>query len=284
MTDEVSGGAASSPADMRMPASVDGVLCDASTATVPLYDDGLLRGDGAFEYVRCYAGRAFTLGEHLDRLERTCAALRLPCPRELLEAELAALLAWVGSVFADVRLVLTRGGRRLLIVEPLMEWSPARLALVEDRPRLVISGVKSLSYAGNMLARRLAQERGFDEALLITPDDRVLEVQQAAFFWVAPEGNLCTPPLGEGILDSITRRIVMAGLRVDERVCRAEDALAASEAFLAASAREIQPVAAIEGRAFADPPGPVTVSAMAAYRAAVEEELGLSAAELWSGR
>jgi len=269
---------------MRMPASVDGVLCDAATATVPLYDDGLLRGDGAFEYVRCYAGRAFTLGEHLDRLERTCAALRLPCPRELLEAELAALLAWVGSVFADVRLVLTRGGRRLLIVEPLMEWSPARLALVEDRPRLVISGVKSLSYAGNMLARRLAQERGFDEALLITPDDRVLEVQQAAFFWVAPEGNLCTPPLGEGILDSITRRIVMAGLRVDERVCRAEDALAASEAFLAASAREIQPVAAIEGRAFADPPGPVTVSAMAAYRAAVEEELGLSAAELWSGR
>ena len=271
------------PAPARA-ASVDGVLCDVSQATIPLYDDGLLRGDGAFEYLRCYAGRPFALVEHLDRMARTCATLRLPYPRELLEEEIAALLAWAGPVFTDLRLVLTRGGRRIAFLEPYLGWPPARLALVSDAPRLVLDGAKSLSYAGNMVARRVAEERGFGEALLIAPDGRVMEVQQAAFFWVTPQGDLCTPPLSDGVLDSITRRIVMKHLDVTERACRVEDALAAREAFLAGAAREIQAVGVIEGRVFEDPPGPVTRAADAAYRLEVERELGMSAAELWGGR
>jgi branched-chain amino acid aminotransferase len=265
-------------------ASVDGVLCDASAATIPLYDDGLLRGDGAFEYLRCYAGRPFKLVEHLDRMARTCATLRLPYPRELLEEEIAALLAWAGPVFTDLRIVLTRGGRRIVFLEPYLDWPPARLAFVSDTPRLVLDGAKSLSYAGNMVARRAAEERGFGEALLTTPDGRVMEVQQAAFFWVTPQGDLCTPPLSDGVLDSITRRIVMKHLDVTERACRVEDALAALEAFLAGAAREIQAVGVVEGRVFDDPPGPVTRQASAAYRLEVERELGMSAAELWGGR
>ena len=264
-----------------MPASVDGVLCDAEQATVPMYDDGLLRGDGAFEFMRCYAGRPFTLTEHLDRLARTCTTIRLPFPREQLEAEIAALLAWAGRVFMDMRIVLTRGGRRIVILEPYLDWPPAHLAFVTDSPRAVIAGAKSLSYAGNMLAKRLAGERGFWEALLTTPDGRVMEVQQAAYFWVTPQGDLCTPPLNEGILDSITRRIVMRHLQVSERVCHTEDALAAREAFVAGTAREVQAVAVIEGRVFDDLPGPLTRQAIAAYRAEVERQLGMGAAELW---
>ncbi len=266
----------------EMPASVDGVLCDARDATVPLYDDGLLRGDGAFEYLRCYAGRPFTLVEHLDRLARTCATLRLPYQRQLLEEEIAALLARAGPVFSDLRIVLTRGGRRIVFLEPHLDWPPARLAFVTDSPRLVLAGAKSLSYAGNMAAKRIAEERGFGEALLATPDGLVMEVQQAAFFWVTPQGDLCTPPLGDGILDSITRRVVMRRLPVTERSCRTEDALDAREAFLAGAAREIQAVAAIESRDFDDPPGPVTRRAVAAYRLEVEQKLGLSAEELWA--
>lgn len=265
-------------------ASIDGVLCDARQATIPMYDDGLLRGDGAFEYLRCYAGRPFTLVQHLDRLETTCATLRLPCARELLEQEIAALLAWAGPVFTDLRIVLTRGGRRIVFLEPYLDWPPSRLAFVTDTPRLVLAGAKSLSYAGNMLAKRVAEERGFGEALLTTPDGRVMEVQQAAFFWVTSQGELCTPPLGDGILDSITRRIVLKRLDVTERVCRTEDALAAEEAFLAGAAREIQAVGVIEGRVFDEPPGPVTRQATAAYRREVEMDLGLSAADLWDGR
>jgi branched-chain amino acid aminotransferase len=147
----------------------------------------------------------------------------------------------------------------------------------------VILGAKSLSYAGNMAARRRAQERGFSESLLVSLDGRVLEVQQAVFFWVDQEGALCTPPLSEGILDSITRRIVMDAMDVDERVCRREDALAAREAFIGASAREITAVAAIEEREFDEVPGPVTRQAVAAYRRAVERETGLSPEVLWGG-
>lgn len=268
----------------EMAASIDGVLCDAREATVPMYDDGLLRGDGAFEYLRCYAGRPFTLVEHLDRLARTCATLRLPYQRELLEAEIAALLAWAGPVFTDLRIVLTRGGRRIVFLEPHLDWPPACLAFVTDSPRLVLAGAKSLSYAGNMVARRIAEERGFGEALLTTPDGRVMEVQQAAFFWVTSEGEVCTPPLADGILDSITRRIVMRHLAVVERTCRTEDALGAAEAFLAGAAREVQAVGVVEDRVFDDPPGPVTGLAVAAYRREVERETGLSAADLWSGR
>ena len=268
-------------APAELAASVDGVLCDAREATVPVYDDGLLRGDGAFEFVRCYAGRPFTLVEHLDRMARTCATLRLPFPRERLEAEIGALLAWAGPVFTDMRIALTRGGRRIVVLEPFLDWPPAHLAFVTDSPRHVLSGAKSLSYAGNMLAKRIAEERGFWEALLTCPDGRIMEVQQAAFFWVTPQGELCTPPLSEGPLDSITRRIVMKHLDVSERACRTEDALAATEAFLAGTAREVQAVGVIEGRAFDDPPGPFTRQAIAAYRREVEEQLGMGAAELW---
>jgi branched-chain amino acid aminotransferase len=268
----------------EIPASIDGALCDAREATIPVYDDGLLRGDGAFEFLRCYAGAPFALAEHLDRLARTCATLRLPLDRALLKAEIAALLAWAGPVFADLRIALTRGGRRLIFLEPSLVRSPARLAFVLDSPRAVLGGTKSLSYAGNMLAMRIAQERGFDDALLTTADDRVLEVQTASFFWVTPEGELCTPPLSEGILDSITRRVVMMHLDVSERVCRARDALTAGEAFLAGTSREVQAVGVIEDRVFGEAPGPVTRRAIAGYRAEVETRLGMSAAELWGGR
>jgi len=275
---------ASGTADI--PASVDGVLCDAREATIPVYDDGLLRGDGAFEFVHCYAGRPFTLAEHLDRLAQTCATIRLPYPREQIEAEIVALLAWAGPVFAGLRIVLTRGGRRIVFLEPSpdLDSPPAHLAFVTDSPRLVLAGAKSLSYAGNMLAKRKAQERGLGEALLTTPDGHVMEAQQAAFFWVTAQGDLCTPPLSEGILDSITRRVVMKHLAVAEHVCRTQDALAAQEAFLAGTAREIQAVGVIEGRVFDDPPGPVTRQAIAAYRREVEQQMGMSAAELWGGR
>lgn len=267
-----------------IPASVDGVICDAREATIPVYDDGLLRGDGAFEYVHCYAGRPFMLAEHLDRLARTCATIRLPYPRERLEAEIGALLASAGPIFAGMRIVLTRGGRRIVSLEPAPDSSPVPLAFVTDSPRLVLAGAKSLSYAGNMLAKRMAQERGFGEALLTTPGGHVMEAQQAAFFWVTTQGDLCTPPLSEGILDSITRRVVMKHLAVTECVCRTQDALAAREAFLAGTAREIQAVGVIEGRVFDDPPGLVTRRAVAAYRREVEQQLGMSAAELWAGR
>ena len=202
---------------------VGGRLCTVGEATVPASDDGLLRGDGAFELVRVYCGRPFTLAEHLARLERSCATVRLACNREQLERDIDAIVAALGPESYDLRVVLTRGGQRLVFAEPMPPvLDRLRLALVVDTPRHVLAGAKTLSYAGNMLAKRLAIERGFDEALLVTPEGRILELQTASFFYVDRDGALCTPPLSDEILDSVTRRVLFRRLTVEERSCTRE--------------------------------------------------------------
>jgi branched-subunit amino acid aminotransferase/4-amino-4-deoxychorismate lyase len=138
-------------------------------------------------------------------------------------------------------------------------------------PTRVLDGVKSLSYGANMLCTRLAQERGFDEALLVTPHGRVLEAPTSSLFWVATDGTLCTPPLDEHILASITRDRVVKLLEVEERACTLDDLAAGSEAFLASTIREVQSIAAVEDIEFEE--GPRTREAARAFRAHVEGEL-----------
>jgi branched-chain amino acid aminotransferase len=227
-------------------ASIDGTVMAAADATIPATDEGLLRGDGVFEVMRLYAGRPFALDEHLERMEGSAANLRLPADVASLRADVEALLAQAGPVDALLRLVLTRGGRRLALIEPLPEHpSSIRLATVTYAPTRVLDGIKSLSYGGNMLATRLAREKGADEALLVTPHGRVLEAPTSTFFW-AGGGTLRTPPLSDHILDSITRRLLLEVVDVVEEPCALDDLGGADEAFLASTVREVQPIAAID--------------------------------------
>jgi branched-chain amino acid aminotransferase len=229
-------------------ASVDGEVMLAAEAMIPATDEGLLRGDGAFEVVRVYDGTPFALEEHLARLERSAANLRLPVDLESVRADAHRLLARAGPgpPHETVRIVLTRGGRRLLLTEPLSP-SPARLRLgsITYSPVRVLDGVKSLSYAANMLASRLARERGFDEALLVTPHGRVLEAPTSSIFWIKDQ-TVLTPPLDEHILASITRRIVIELTGARESPCTLDDLFAADEAFLASTTREVHPIAAVD--------------------------------------
>src|SRR4029077_3123249 len=123
-----------------------------------------------------------------------------------------------------LRLVVTRGGHRLALIQAGPDYPPTvSLRVVENVPPRVLAGIKSLSYAGNMLASRLAKERGFDEALLVTPHGRVLEAPTSSIFWVDERGTLCTPPLDEHILASITRAAVLQMLDVEERTASLDD-------------------------------------------------------------
>jgi branched-chain amino acid aminotransferase len=255
--------------------SVDGRIAPSGELTIPATDEGLLRGDGVFEVVRVYDGVPFALTEHLDRLERSGANLRLPeVFRAELEDEIPELLEARGGASFDgvLRVVVTRGGRRLLLTEPAAP-KPAgvRLGVVTYAPTRVLDGVKSLSYGANMLCTRLAQERGFDEALLVTPHGRVLEAPTSTLFWVDREGTLCTPPLDEHILASITRDKLMKLFEVEERPCTLDNLSAASEAFLASTIREVQSIGAVEDVELEE--GPRTREAAAAFRRHVEEEL-----------
>ncbi|HET8820186.1 MAG TPA: aminotransferase class IV [Thermoleophilaceae bacterium] len=256
-------------------ACVDGSTLPAREATIPATDEGLLRGDGAFEVIRVYDGRPFALRDHLDRLERSAANLRLEgVPRAELESEIPALLDERGGADFDgcLRVVLTRGGHRLLLTEPLPP-SPerVRLGVVEYAPTRVLDGIKSLSYGANMLCGRLARERGFDEALLVTPHGRVLEAPTSSLFWVDPEDTINTPQLSEHILASITRHRVMEVADVTERPCTMDDIRSAREAFLASTTREVQSIAAIEEIEL--PEGERTREVRDALRRRIEEEL-----------
>jgi len=255
-----------------MLASVDGAIGPAEEARVPITDDGLLRGDGAFEGLRLYSGRPFDLHGHLGRLGHTCTGLRLEADFDALSGEIDALLAAAGPVDGVLRIVLTRGGRRIVLVEPLPHRPAiARVATVRYAPNRLTDDLKTTSYAANDLARRLAREQGFDDALLVTPHGRVLEGATSAFFWVR-DGQLLTPPLEDRILPSITRQWLVDVGAVAE-VCTLASLHGAEEAFLASSVREVQPVAAIDGLQLPAAPGPVTLRAHEALQRVIQREL-----------
>jgi branched-chain amino acid aminotransferase len=253
-------------------ACVDGELVALAEARIPVTDDGLLRGDGVFEVMRLYDGVAFGRERHLERMARSAQNLRLELDVAAIARDIDALLADAQPGDALLRVVATRGGRRIVLLEPLPAFPDAlALGYVTFAPVRVLDGVKSLSYGANMLATRLARERGFDEALLVTPHGRVLELPTASFFWFA-DGQLHTPPLSDHVLDSITRRIVIEVAAATETVTTPADLESAEEAFVASSVREVIAVRRIEQRDLAAP-GPVTSVTADNVRAHIRAEL-----------
>jgi branched-chain amino acid aminotransferase len=253
-------------------ACVDGELVALAEARIAVTDDGLLRGDGVFEVMRLYDGVAFARDRHLERMARSAQNLRLQLDVADIARDMDALLASTEPGDALLRVVATRGGHRIVLLEALPTLPEAlTLGYVTFAPVRVLDGVKSLSYGANMLATRLARERGFDEALLVTPHGRVLELPTASFFWVA-DGCVLTPPLSEHVLDSITRRIVIDVAAAKESVATPADLESAEEAFVASSVREVIAVRRIEEHDLRAP-GPLTSATAEKVRAHIQAEL-----------
>ncbi|OJU93462.1 MAG: hypothetical protein BGO23_12450 [Solirubrobacterales bacterium 67-14] len=254
--------------------SLDGKILGPGEAFLPLPDDGLLRGDGVFEVVRVYRGRPFALDLHLDRMERSAATIELPLDRGLLSVDVDGLLASLDHPDCLLRLVQTRAGRRIVTTEKLPVHTPSiALATVTYSPTVVLNGVKSLSYAANMQVTRLARAAGAAEALFIRPDQVVLEAPTSSIFWATADGRLRTPALEAGVLDSITRRKIVEGIEVEQGEFPLDDLLAAPEAFLASTTREVQPISKIDDVGYGAAPGPQTEAAAKAFAAALAEDL-----------
>jgi branched-chain amino acid aminotransferase len=250
---------------------LDGAVVPLAEALIPVTDEGLLRGDGVFEVMRIYDGVPFARDAHLRRMALSAKNLRLELDLAGIGHDIEALLAEVRPGDALLRTLTTRGGHRITLIEPLPELPDAiTLGYVEYEPVLLLDGIKSLSYGANMLATRLAHERGFDDALLVTPAGTVLELPTASFFWVS-NGNVHTPPLADHVLDSITRQIVFDVAGATETPTTREELAGAQEAFIASSVREVIPVRRIEDREL--PRGPVTDTVATAVRAHIESEL-----------
>lgn len=254
-------------------ASVDGRITPAAEATISILDEGLVRGDGAFEVLKLYGGHPFRLRAHLDRLGRSAAAIELPFDEAALEREIDALRNAGLPPEGCLRIVVTRGGRRILTGEELTPFAPSvSIALVELTPSEILAGVKSISYAGNMQATRIAAGRGADDAIYVHPDGTILEAPTSSVFWLGRDGRLRTPALATGILDSITREVLLAALEVEEGSFDRSELIDAREAYLASTNREIQPISSVDGAKIEVVGGPGAEEARAALRQAVEDE------------
>jgi 4-amino-4-deoxychorismate lyase len=234
-----------------------------SDGRVPVTDSSVLRGDGCFEVLKSYEGVPFRLDDHLGRLERSARLLEITIPpREVVAGWVGRCATGIGD--GAVRVVVTRGPAIPdLEGEPLVVVFAHHVARPEGPLQLLpvaapwhaagvdweLAGAKALSYAPNMAASRRARREGYDDALLTTVDGTILEGPTFSVGW-AVDGVIETPALDLGILDSITRRVVLelaSGLGIE--VVETRSPLAriegADEVFAFSTIREIQPVTAV---------------------------------------
>jgi branched-chain amino acid aminotransferase len=265
---------------------VNGALIDARTASLSVLDHGVTVGDGVFEtlkVVRDAAGdrHAFALTRHLRRLRRSAAALDLVVDRsdDDLRAAVRAVLQADGGNAGRVRITVTAGvsplgsdrgaGGPTVIVASAAQapWPPTATVVTvpwlrnEHSP---LTGVKSTSYAENVIALRHARARGADEAILANTAGHLCEGTGTNVF-MAVGGRLVTPPLSAGCLAGITRELLLELIEAEERDLPLAALATADEVFLTSSTRDVQPVAAVDGVALPPCPGPLTRAAAGAF-------------------
>jgi 4-amino-4-deoxychorismate lyase len=259
-------------------------------------DVGFLRGQGAFETVRVYAGRPFDLERHVERMVASAERLGLPAVERAELFELAAQ-AIDASHVADCVLRLTWSGGRegagRATAIALASNLPTGLDALRARGQRLVSlqlgldvhavagaawllgGVKSTSYAVNMAAQREAVRRGADDAIFVASGGIVLEGSVTNIWWREGDG-LRTPSLELGILAGVTRSHVMElaaalGFSLDEGAWPVERLAGSREAFTSSSVREIMPVVELNGRPIGNGrPGDAARSLQTALRRAAE--------------
>lgn len=266
---------------------VNGSVCEEDDARVSPFDHGLLTGDGVFETVRAYRGKPFALDRHLDRLKASGDGLGLQVPAsDLLRGAVDEVIAANGLSEARVRITVT-GGRSplgsvrgadgpLVIVAAAQhaDYEPDVSVAIAPWPkseRSAVAGLKTTSYAENVVALAWARDRGAGEAIFTNLMGNLCEGTGTNLFLVV-DGRLVTPPLSSGCLAGVTRALIVEDLDVDERDVPPSALTTASEAFLSSTTREVHPVRLVDGNPLAECPGPETEKAAAAVRSLVSGE------------
>ena len=270
-----------------MRAWVNGDLLDDPLApAVTVSDHGLTVGDGVFEAVKVVDGRPFALTRHLDRLARSAAGLGLPAlPADDVRRGVAAVLAPEHLPLGRLRITYTGGvaplgsGRGdspptlVVVADTLTPAAPTTTVVTVPWPRNergALAGLKTTSYAENVVALAHAAERGATEAVFANLQGHLCEGTGSNVFYVV-DGELRTPTLASGCLAGITRALLLewyGGREVDEPV---EVLATADEIFLVSTTRDVQGVTRCDGREL-DAPGPVTKECMRMWAAKEAED------------
>jgi len=274
---------------------LNGEFVPQERAVVSVFDHGLLYGDGVFEGIRAYHGRVFKLDEHLDRLYDSAKTIAMEIPVSKGEMQEIVLETLRRNNLRDayIRLVVTRGTGDLgldprkcskptvfciaasiqLYPEELYRKGLAVITVSTRRniPTACSPRVKSLNYLNNIYAKIEAGLAGVPEAIMLNAEGYVAEATGDNIF-VVKNGVLITPPSYVGILEGVTRNVVMdlarqKGISVEEKVFSLHDVYIADECFLTGTAAEVIPAVKVDGRTIGDgTPGKITWELIDAFR------------------
>jgi len=274
-------------------ANTNGRLHDAAEASISPLNRGFLYGDAIYEVWRTYDGSLFTFQEHWERLQRSATALQMEIPFD--EGVLLTEIRRTVSAFFEqvkekrdiyIRLQLTRGAGAIgldvaladeplfiILVQYLNEGPPdlwteglqlsLGKSLFRNHPKTLNPAWKTGNYLNNVLCLREAKARGADDVAMLNLDGAVTEASVSNIFFVS-DGEILTPPTTVGILEGITRDIILNRLAQDsnwdvrEEMIDGKQISEFSECFLTSTTRDIVPVGSIDKVEYAVGPKTVT--------------------------
>ena len=253
---------------------INGRLFPDEAASISIFDHGLVVGDGVFETVKVTQGAPFALTRHLARLRASAEGLGLTTPdADQIRAGVLALLEESGwPERARIRITVTAGASALgsergespptviVALGQLTEWGRYCDVVTVPWPRnerSATAGLKTTSYAENVIALRYALERGGGEAIFGNTAGNLCEGTGTNVFVVA-DGRLITPPLSAGCLAGVTRDLVIEWVGAAEEDLPVGALAAAEEAFLTGTTRDVQPIRCVNGVTLRGAPGPIT--------------------------
>lgn len=273
---------------------LNGALVEEEDVCISPSDHGFLLGDGVFETLRCYGGKAFALGEHLERLEAGAEVLGIALgPLDELERGVQALIGDGRLSEARLRITVTSGAGPpglargdgtatvLVTASASRAWPASSSAIVASwahDEKSPLAGVKTVSRAESVVALMQARRQGADEAVFLNGKGHLCEATTANLFAVR-DGRVETPALSSGCLAGITRDRVLRlcgelGIEASETDLVRDVLHTADELFLTSSTREVQALVEVDGkRIAAGKPGAVTLRLAEAFSAVVRSEL-----------
>ncbi|MBU6278347.1 MAG: aminotransferase class IV [Actinomycetales bacterium] len=240
-------------------------------AHVSVFDHGFTVADGVFETIKVIDGVPFALSRHLRRLSSSAQALGMPVPESSLLHKAVGEVTSGSAGVGRLRITLTGGAgpmgsdrgdarRTLVLVHvPAPAWPATTQAVVVPWRRnehSALAGVKSTSYAENVIALDWAKQRGASEALFANCAGHLCEGTGSNVF-IVRDGVVSTPTLASGCLGGITRELVIEWCDVIEEDLPMEALASADEVFITSSTRDVHPVSQIDGRQL-PAPGPVS--------------------------
>ncbi|HSG76755.1 MAG TPA: D-amino acid aminotransferase [Burkholderiales bacterium] len=259
-------------------------------ATVPVLDRGFIFGDGVYELIPVYSRAPFRMDEHLARLERSLAAVRIanPYARDKWRSIILELVAKQPWEDQGVYLQVTRGVAKRdhafpagveptvfamsnPLVNPPQELVEKGVAAVSAPDnRWLRCDIKSISLIGNVLLRQASADAGAAETILFR--DGILTEASASNVFVAKNGVVLSPPKSNLILPGITYDVVVEiaqqlGLALEFRDIRESEVRAADELWVTSSSKEILAVVELDGKPVGEGrPGPLFRRAWEGYQ------------------